>query len=272
VQTLAVQGGRPQADIRKEEFTKVGNCHPTLKRSGAKCNHCSTEIPVAKATIAALRKHILQECSNVPKDIKERWQQECAGLQASSTSGEEAVLAGVKRKAQQDIRRHLPHSSWGLTAAEQQEVHFHLLRFAVTANLAFIQMDNPHLHAALTKLRPQYKVPSPSTFSQKPSWRAALLWSMGVDKGQDLLNPAYQEAVTGPKLRTISAPAAGIDPSALAAQFLARQQQQQQLLQQQHLGIPPANPIMPAPGLAQQVLQQQMLLAQLQQQQQQSGL
>jgi hypothetical protein len=65
--------------------------------------------------------------------------------------------------------------------------------------------------------------------------------------------------------------AAGIDPSALAAQFLARQQQQQQILQQQHLGIPLANPMMPAPGLAQQVLQQQMLLAQLQQQQQ-SGL
>lgn len=104
----------------------------------------------------------------------------------------------------------------------------------------------------------------------KSSWQAALLWSMGVENGQDLLNPAYQEAVAGPKLRTISAPAAGIDPNALAAQFLARQQQQQ-LLQQQHLGIPPANPIMPAPGLAQQVLQQQMLLAQLQQQQQ-SGL
>jgi hypothetical protein len=96
----------------------------------------------------------------------------------------------------------------------------------------------------------------------KSSWQAALLWSMGVENGQDLLNPAYQEAVAGPKLRTISAPAAGIDPNALAARFLAQQQQ--------HLGIPPANPIMPAPGLAQQVLQQQMLLAQLQQQQ--SGL
>lgn len=166
VQTLAVQGGRPPSDIRTAEFTKVGNCHPTLKRSGAKCKHCSTEIPVTKATVAALRKHILQECDDVPKETKERWQQEFAGLQASSTSGEEAVLAGVKRKAQADIRRHLPHSSWGLTAAEQQEVHFHLLRFAVTANLAFIQMDNPHLHAALTKLRPQYKLPSPSTFSQ----------------------------------------------------------------------------------------------------------
>jgi hypothetical protein len=99
----------------------------------------------------------------------------------------------------------------------------------------------------------------------KSSWRAALLWSMGVDKGLDLLDPAYQEAETGPKLRTVSAPAAGIDPSALATQFLARQQQQQQMLQQQHMGIPPANPMMPAPGLAQQVLQQQMLLAQLQQ-------
>jgi hypothetical protein len=77
------------------------------------------------------------------------------------------VVAGVKRKAkQQDIRRHLPHSSWALTASEQQEVNFHLLRFIVTANLAFVQANNPHLHAALAKLRPQYNVPSPSTFNQ----------------------------------------------------------------------------------------------------------
>jgi hypothetical protein len=133
-QTLAVQGGRPPSDIRKSEFTNVGNSQNQYKRPGAKCKHCSTEISVVKATVVALRNHILSECSQVPQET-----------------------------------------------------------------------------------------------------------------------------------------AAGIDPSALAAQFLARQQQQQQMLQQQHLGIPLANPMMPAPGLAQQVLQQQMLLAQLQQQQQ-SGL
>jgi hypothetical protein len=134
-QTLAVQGGRPPSDIRKSEFTNVGNSKNQYKRPGAKCKHCSTEISVVKATVVALRNHILSECSQVPQET-----------------------------------------------------------------------------------------------------------------------------------------AAGIDPSALAAQFLARQQQQQQqMLQQQHLGIPLANPMMPAPGLAQQVLQQQMLLAQLQQQQQ-SGL
>lgn len=77
------------------------------------------------------------------------------------------MLTGVKRKSkQQDIRRHLPSRDWGLSASEQQDVSFHLLRFAVTANLAFHQLDNPHLHAALTKLRPQYGVPSPSIFSQ----------------------------------------------------------------------------------------------------------
>lgn len=114
-----------------------------------------------------LRNHILSECSQVPQETKEYWQQQFAGQQASSTSGEAAVVAGVKRKAkQQDMRRHLPHSSWALTASEQQEVNFHLLRFIVTANLAFVQANNPHLHAALVKLRPQYNVPSPSTFSQ----------------------------------------------------------------------------------------------------------
>jgi hypothetical protein len=110
----------------------------------------------------------------------------------------------------------------------------------------------------------------------RSSWRAALLWSMGVENGQDLLNPAYQEAITGPRLRTVAAPAAGVDPRTLAAQFLAQQQQalqqqqqqqvlqqqqQQQLLQQQGL-LPVMNP------LAQTVLQQQQQLARLQQQNQ----
>ena len=113
----------------------------------------------------------------------------------------------------------------------------------------------------------------------RSSWRAALLWSMGVENGQDLLNPAYQEAIMGPRLRTVAAPAAGVNPRTLAAQFLAQQQQQalqqqqqqqvlqqqqllqQQLLQQQGL-LPVMNP------LTQTVLQQQQL-ARLQQQNQQ---
>jgi hypothetical protein len=117
----------------------------------------------------------------------------------------------------------------------------------------------------------------------RTSWRAALQWAMGVDNVQDLLDPAYQEARTAPKLRSVSTPAAGVDPSALAAQFLAQQQQQQQLmhqqmlhqqqqmLQQQQQGLLPVaagNPFM-TPALTQTVLQQQMQLAQLQQQQQQ---
>jgi hypothetical protein len=64
---------------------------------------------------------------------------------------------------------------------------------------------------------------------------------MGVTTCQDLLDPACQEAVAGPKLRTVSTPAAGSDPSALAAQSLARQQQQ-------HPGMAPANTMVPAPG------------------------
>ena len=108
----------------------------------------------------------------------------------------------------------------------------------------------------------------------RSSWRAALLWSMGVDNGQDLLNPAYQEAIMGPRLRTVAAPAAGVNPRTLAAQFLAQQQQQQALQQQQQQQalqqqqqqqglLPVMNP------LTQTVLQQQQQLARLQQQNQQ---
>lgn len=97
----------------------------------------------------------------------------------------------------------------------------------------------------------------------RSSWRAALLWSMGVDNGQDLLNPAYQEAIMGPRLRTVAAPAAGVNPRTLAAQFLAQQQQQALQQQQQQQGLLPVmNP------LTQTVLQQQQL-ARLQQQNQQ---
>lgn len=155
-------------------------------------------------------------------------------------------------------------SSSNQKAAERHEKHHTLLKthflclWHTMMSSAGSQADTSQVDQTLAVQggRPPFDIRK----SEFQNVGAALLWSMSVDKGQDLLNPAYQEAVTGPKLRTVSAPEAGIDPRALAAQFLARQQQQQH-----HLGIPPVNPIMPAPGLAQQVLQQQMLLAQLQQ-------
>jgi hypothetical protein len=86
------------------------------------------------------------------------------------------------------------------------------------------------------------------------SWCAALLWSMGVDNGQDLLNPAYQEAIAGPRLRTVAAPVAGVDPCTLAAQFLAQQHQvlQQQQQQQQQGLLPVMTPLVQTAALLQQ--------------------
>jgi hypothetical protein len=142
-------------DIRKADFNPFGDYKNSSKRPGAKCKHCKHEIPHVKATSENLNKHILKECTAVPKDDKEYWFEHYSSKQASSTAGEQAVLTGVKRKSHQldmYIRRALPSKDWQLTAAEQEEVSYHMLRFAVTANLGFRQFNNPHLHAALNKL------------------------------------------------------------------------------------------------------------------------
>jgi hypothetical protein len=104
----------------------------------------------------------------VPADVRKYWLDEFSSKQASSTAGEQAVIAGVKRKAQQqhDIRRSLPSKAWDLSSTEQEDVSYHLLRFAVTANLGFRQLNNVHLHAALSKLRPQYNPPAPTTLTR----------------------------------------------------------------------------------------------------------
>jgi hypothetical protein len=151
------QGGRPASDIRKSEFTNVGNSQNSSKRPGAKCKHCSKELPPNKATNQALLKHILEECKQVSPAVKEHWSRQGSRDRSNSTAGEQAVVAGSKRKArtQQDIRRHLPDSSWGLTEHEQREVSFDILRLFVTANVAFKQANNPHLLAALRKARTQ---------------------------------------------------------------------------------------------------------------------
>jgi len=155
-------------DIRKSEFETVGTSQNSSKRPGAKCNHCQHEFEPKAATVDKLKQHILKECKAVPQDVRQHWLGVFSSKQASSTAGEQAVLTGVKRKAQhqQDIRRHLGSRDWGLTASEKEGVSFDLLRFAVTANLGFQQFNNVHLHAALAKLRPQYSLPSPTAFTR----------------------------------------------------------------------------------------------------------
>lgn len=50
-------------------------------------------------------------------------------------------------------------------------------------------------------------------------WRAAMRWALQGD-GQDLLDPAYEEAAPEPNVRTVtSAPLASVDPIDLAAEF-----------------------------------------------------
>jgi hypothetical protein len=135
-----------------------------LHRTWAKCNHCNKTFTTAEAKVEQLRDHILYHCTDVPKEVREQWEQRAAKGRSKSMSGEKAVAAGVKRTRQSDIRRALPSRDWELTDNEVEEVNHHFLRFLVTSNVAFNAVDNPHLHAALAKLRPQYQLPSPYTF------------------------------------------------------------------------------------------------------------
>jgi hypothetical protein len=161
------QQANQNKDIRRTEFETVGTSQNPSKRPGAKCKHCQQEIEPRAATVEYLKKHILKDCTTVPQDVRQHWLDVFSSKQASSTAGEQAVLAGVKRKAQhqQDIRRHLASRDWDLTESERESVSYDLLRFAVTANLGFKQFNNVHLHAAFAKLRPQYRVPSPTAFT-----------------------------------------------------------------------------------------------------------
>lgn len=113
----------------------------------------------------------------------------------------------------------------------------------------------------------------------RSSWQAAALWGMGVE-GADLLNPAYHEALLSGPRRIISTPAVGVDPTVIAAQFIAQHQAEQaaaaaaaQAMQAAAatMGMvpPPGMGMIPTPGLppaARQELQRQSaLLAGMQQ-------
>lgn len=166
------QTGRKQASIRSEEYITIGDSNNTSHRPGAKCKHCQQQFTPKEATPNALLKHITSACQRVPKEIKQKWQLHAAGPQASSRAGERAVLAGKRKLVQLDVGRYMGGSgdidppSWQLTDEEKQDISFSLLRFAVTADVAFTQMgNNPHLAYALHKMRPHYQLPSATTWA-----------------------------------------------------------------------------------------------------------
>jgi hypothetical protein len=63
---------------------------------------------LSKATTDNLKKHILRECKGVPADVRKYWLDEFSSKQASSTAGEQAVIAGVKRKVLRNPAKRVP--------------------------------------------------------------------------------------------------------------------------------------------------------------------
>jgi hypothetical protein len=229
----------------------------------------------AQAKVETLRKHITSDCQAVPAETRAHWQARLAGGQGDSTAGEDAVLAGKKRKGAQqtDIRRRFASDKLALTKEENAEVGSHFLRYMVCSNIPFAAVNSPHLAHALQiswhtpsgpaeeaaaaqrssagapqqeagpgdsdvtaeelegalqqqaaadqaeKQAEQVHVPEEC----RTSWRAAQLWSMGVE-GADLLDPTYHETLLSAPQRVIKEAAAGVDPAALAAAFIARQE------------------------------------------------
>lgn len=87
----------------------------------------------------------------------------------------------------------------------------------------------PHeMQAALSKQyeadqRAQQEAPVPDECRR--DWRASMRWALAVENGVDLLSPGYQEVLQAAQPRQISAPVPGINPRAIATQFLQQQQQ-----------------------------------------------
>lgn len=84
------------------------------------------------------------------------------------------------------------------------------------------------MQAALSKQyeadqRAQQEAPVPDECRR--DWRAAMRWALAVENGVDLLSPGYQEVLQAAQPRQISAPVPGINPRAIATQFLQQQQQ-----------------------------------------------
>jgi hypothetical protein len=99
-------------------------------------------------------------------------------------------------------------------------------------------------------------------------WRAAMLWAMGVEEGQDLLNPNYKEVVAAAAPRKVSVPVPGIDPLAIARRVSQQQAEAAGAAAAVAAQQQAASGLFPYLGLQQQLLRGQAL-SQLQQQLQQ---
>lgn len=116
----------------------------------------------------------MDKCPEVSEEIRQHWAQQAAVGQDSSTAGEEAAAAGVKRKAvglpqarQTDIRRRFSCKANQLTSIETTEVRRAVLRCFVCHNIPFDVVNSPHLARALEMLRPGFLLPGATTFKNK---------------------------------------------------------------------------------------------------------
>ena len=113
--------------------------------------------------------------------------------------------------------------------------------------------------------RAQQEAPVPDECRR--DWRAAMRWALAVENGVDLLSPGYQEVLQAAQPRQISAPVPGINPRAIATQFILQQQQAAAAAAQaQALAVGVGMPVPYQAVMLQQALQQQQP-----QQQQQTG-
>ena len=186
------KGGRPPAPIRSEFLTQASSS--SANRPGAQCKHCQTGFSASQAKPSLLLKHIIKECTKVPKDVRDKWIIAAADGLDQCTDGEDAVQLGKRRKDSDSIgssscssSRQLDLRRFGmgqhsqrketLTKEEKKQADCSLLRYMVCSKVPFSSADSPHLSQFLVTLCPAYKLPSPSTLQQKllPAEYAAVM-------------------------------------------------------------------------------------------------
>jgi hypothetical protein len=174
------KGGRPPAPIRAEFEAQASSS--TSNRPGAQCKHCHTVFPASQAKPTNLLKHITKECTQVPKDVRDRWMAAAAAGQDQCTDGEDAVQLGKRRRdsvgsssssssKQLDLRRfgtgqHSQRKE-ALTKEEKTQADHSLLRWLVCCNVPFSSASSPHLSQFLVTLCPAYQLPSPTMLTEK---------------------------------------------------------------------------------------------------------
>jgi hypothetical protein len=180
--TQGNKGGRPPHPIRSEFIALASS--GTVNRPGAKCKHCPRTFTPSQAKKESLLKHITQECTKVPKDVRDKWLAAAADGLDQCTDGEDAVQLGKRVRdsvgsssssssssRQLDLRRfgigHNAQRKEALTKDEKQRADSSLLRYMVCHNVPFSSVDSPHLAQCLATLCPSYKLPSPTTLKEK---------------------------------------------------------------------------------------------------------